>query len=135
MDPEDKDYEFVSGTKVARFNDDTTYAMMLLHDLLGVGPEWELMRQSVQINRPLERWAATIWRGGPGSGAWISWPTPSPLTYWEYDLFVHYWNRVVKECENVVHHNTVDETLHPLVHGWIYAGLAALLRWANGNDH
>ncbi|MGH8626556.1 MAG: hypothetical protein ACREYC_15235 [Gammaproteobacteria bacterium] len=92
---EEPDYEFAGGTSVTRFNDDSTYALM--HDLLGLGPQAEVMKQSVQINRPHERWAATVW----ARRGWISWPAPPVESYWEIDLFVSYWNRVVgmeKQC-------------------------------------
>jgi hypothetical protein len=125
VDPLAPDYEFTSGVDVPRFNPDTTYALMLFHDLLGLGHEWKLMRQSVQINRPLERRAATVWPAGPASGAWISWPAPGLLSYWEYDVFVGHWNRVVDRCQYAEPAiKTIEGTLHRLVYGWIDAGVA-----------
>ena len=109
---------------VFRFNDDSTYALMLLHDLLALGPDWEVMMQSVRINRPVERWAATVWRGGSESRAWIPWPAPCPPSYWEIDLFVHYWNKVVREYDEPLPDRSVEGTLQPLVYGWINAGQA-----------
>ena len=117
---EEPDYEFAGGTSVTRFNDDSTYALMLLHDLLGLGPQAEVMKQSVQINRPHERWAATVW----ARRGWISWPAPGVESYWEIDLFVSYWNRVVEACERVAWKNSVERTLEPLVFGWIDAAQA-----------
>lgn len=96
---------------------------MLLHDLLALGPDWQVMRQSVRINRPVERWVATRWRGDRKS-ARIPWPAPAPLSYWEVDLFVHYWNEVVDECEKLLPLRSVEGTLQPLVYGWINAGQA-----------
>lgn len=95
---------------VPRFNEDTTYSLMLLHDLLALGPDWQVMRQSVRINRPVERWVATRWRGDRKS-ARIPWPAPAPLSYWEVDLFVHYWNKVVDECEELLLLRSVEGTL------------------------
>lgn len=123
VDPLEPDYEFTSGVAVPRFNPDTSYALMLFHDLLGLGHEWKLMRQSVQVNRPLERWAATVWRAGSGSGAWISWPAPGLLSYWEYDVFVGHWNRVVDRCQ---YPEPDIKTIDRLVYGWIDAGVAVL---------
>ena len=90
---------------------------MLLHDLLGLGPQAGVMTQSMQINRPYERWAATV-LGGRG---WISWPAPFFGSYWEIDLFVSYWNRVI---DQVAVDYSIEETLEPLVFGWIDAGQA-----------
>lgn len=114
---EKPDYVFSSGISVPRFNEDSTYALMLLHDLLGLGPQAGVMTQSMQINRPYERWAATV-LGGRG---WISWPAPFFGSYWEIDLFVSYWNRVI---DQVAVDYSIEETLEPLVFGWIDAGQA-----------
>ncbi len=132
LDPEEKpDYAFASGISKPRFNEDSTYALMLLHDLLGLGPQAEVMKQSIQINRPYERWAATVW-GGEGGWGWISWPAPIFGSYWEIDLVVSYWNRVVsvvEDCEQVAPKNSIEKTLEPLVFGWIDAAWAV---WCGG---
>ena len=62
------DYVFAGGIAKPRFSEDSTYALMLLHDLLGLGAQAGVMTQSIQINRPHERWAATVLGAKGGAG-------------------------------------------------------------------
>jgi hypothetical protein len=116
-------YVVAGGISVPRFNEDSTYALMLLHDLLGLGPQAEVMTQSVQINPPYERWAFTAW-SGPRTRAWMPWPAPIFESFWENDLFVSYWNRVVEDCDKFRRRNSVEKTLEASVYGWIDAACA-----------
>ncbi len=98
------------------FSANTTSALVLLHDLL--------MFKAREFSQP-NLWkypqvlAYTDWRVSSSKATWIRWPAPSFMSFWEFDIFLHYWNAALEA-------RLVDTKY--FVYFWLDAGAAVMLR-------
>ncbi|MCI0628310.1 MAG: hypothetical protein L0387_42775 [Acidobacteria bacterium] len=125
------------------FSAPTTGGLMLLYDLLALGPEWKLEGSRMRIYWPWEPWATTEWYS-PGSRVLLQWPVPRFLSYWAYDIFLGYWNEAIDRSQTgqgkakqskqsggddaMTTAKEAAENLRYLAFAWIDAGVAFLSR-------
>lgn len=110
------------------FSPETTWALVLLHDLLALGPGGEIIKQRLHIYRPLELWALTGWQVKSMDPILIPWPAPLFLSVWEFDIFLHHWNAVLALVQRGPPGHDDTGAVSYLVYAWVDAAAAVLLR-------
>ena len=110
------------------FAPETTWALIFLHDLLNLGPGWNLARRSLTIYWPPELWGISAWMITPRQHVWVAWPTPSVLSFWEFDVFLSHWNAALKHVVETRSPEGDQASIEACVYAWLDAGAAVLSR-------
>jgi hypothetical protein len=109
------------------FSAPTTWGLVLLYDLLSLGPDWQRVGRNFTIFRPLELWGFSESRIAPTERFWVAWPAPGFLSFWGYDIFLSHWNAALRHIDPATPEPKGDLVEH-CVYAWIDAGAAVLLR-------
>ena len=111
----------------ASFSPPTTWGLVLLYDLLSLGPTWK-SGATLWIYRPLELWGFSEWKIGPTNRILVAWPAPGFLSFWGYDIFLSHWNAALRHINPAKPPDTRGDSVERYVYAWLDAGAAVLLR-------
>ena len=108
------------------FSATTTWGLILLYDLLALGPDWETS-DKFWILRPLELWGFSQWNITKVRPIWIAWPVPGFLSFWGHDIFLSYWNTALRAILKS-RSTSGEQAVEACVYAWLDAGAAVLVR-------
>jgi hypothetical protein len=86
---------FGEGKEQKVCSSETTAQFMMFHDLMTLSNR---RLHGIFPDYPGEqRWAVTEWNAGPYGSLSLHWPHPLLSSFWEYEIFLYSWNRVIRE--------------------------------------
>ena len=104
----------------------TTCALMVLNNLICLGPYWE-EGDKFWIRSPVALYSFAQWNIPGIKHIWIAWPVPDFLSFWGYDIFRNHWNTALKRILKIRHLYDEQASIEACVYAWLDSAAAVLV--------